>query len=923
MKNHRRTQPLARSAQLRQALGLVLVLGLLVMGIGGCTRAFYRTATDKEVNDILCEKDKYPAWKILQYHVYPDKRARYADPTNPDRPPMPPDDEATWKLSPHPQQPGKAGVGYVQGTGYLEMIKAWDEEARAERDATSPIEKKPDNATEEPKHPIQAYFDEALIDREKGFLLKLDQAVELGVINSREYQNFREELYSAALPVTQQRFNFAYQWAAFADFIRQWAGPKSNVGLQNNWTVNSSIGFSKLFSTGALLTLNFANTTIFNFVGSQGLTSQSTINLNAVQPLLQGGGKAVTLEPLTQAERNLFYAVRAYFRFREQYYVSIALGSNLPNSLATAAGGTGGGGSPISVLAALGIASTDVSGGFVGYLPTLFRECDLAADKKLVHDLGKTLKIYEAYEEGGIYAPLQVDQVRSTYIQAQNTVLTDQQFVMNALDQTKLILGLPANLPLILDDTPARPITRQYDRYYEVIADSDAAIDLVQKQEQYAPDKLRPFLYQMFTEDALVRGTKVQKELPAAWIKWVAPKEAEILPQMKELIKERDQLLDLKAKMERLGESLTAEQTRRKNELDFQFDLIQLGKDLRNYEDRQWGPIGKGQPVQPERVRLFRLISGDAKKILVWARNERFDEAYNKWEPMPATYLDHEIDLLTANVDQAQEAAVRAALTQRVDLMNARAQLVDAWRQLRVTANGLLGVFNIRYNLQSQTPPGGSHPLAFSTAASDSQLALDFSFPLNRVSQRNAYRTALINYQRQRRALMALEDNIAVQVRFDVRQLQLFAANYTNQKQVLQSLYKQVESARELVFGPPDPDQVKGGSASAVAGAALTNQYLGALSSLNGAQTRMYQIWLSLLATRIQLYLDLERLTLDNRNVWVEDCGASPRGASETEARSQPSTTPALPSPRAGTADGETPLLLPVQFGVPVAQPMP
>ena len=45
-------------------------------------------------------------------------------------------------------------------------------------------------------------------------------------------------------------------------------------------------------------------------------------------------------------------------------------------------------------------------------------------------------------------------------LSAQNTVLADKQFVANGLDQFKLVLGLPSNLPLILDDTPARPITR-------------------------------------------------------------------------------------------------------------------------------------------------------------------------------------------------------------------------------------------------------------------------------------------------------------------------------------------------------------------------------------------------------------------------------------------------------------------------------
>src|SRR5207245_286130 len=66
------------------------------------------------------------------FHVYSDPRARFADSTNPDRPPMPPDDPAAWELSPHPQKPGKAGIAAVQGTGYLELLAAWDTQNRAE-----------------------------------------------------------------------------------------------------------------------------------------------------------------------------------------------------------------------------------------------------------------------------------------------------------------------------------------------------------------------------------------------------------------------------------------------------------------------------------------------------------------------------------------------------------------------------------------------------------------------------------------------------------------------------------------------------------------------------------------------------------------------------------------------------------------------
>jgi outer membrane protein TolC len=137
-----------------------------------------------------------------------------------------------------------------------------------------------------------------------------------------------------------------------------------------------------------------------------------------------------------------------------------------------------------------------------------------------------------------------------------------------------------------------------------------------------------------------------------------------------------------------------------------------------------------------------------------------------------------DIDYLTADVDLAQQKAVQLALTNSWDMMNARAQVQDAWRQLRVSANALLGVFNTQYNLASATPTGNNNPFAFSGAGTTQQLSINFQLPLNRLAQRNAYRTSIINYQQARRNLMNLEDSIAAQVRFDVRQLHLFAENY-------------------------------------------------------------------------------------------------------------------------------------------------
>src|SRR5205085_7070772 len=123
-------------------------------------------------------------------------------------------------------------------------------------------------------------------------------------------------------------------------------------GRVNNWQLNSGVGASKLLPTGALLLLNFSNQTVINFLNPKRTISTSTLSFDAIQPLLRGGGRAVTLEPLTLAERSLLYEIRSYARFRKELYVAVASanggsisgGAFQPSGVLTSGGGGVGGG---------------------------------------------------------------------------------------------------------------------------------------------------------------------------------------------------------------------------------------------------------------------------------------------------------------------------------------------------------------------------------------------------------------------------------------------------------------------------------------------------------------------------------------------------------------------------------------------------
>src|SRR4051794_30868011 len=284
-----------------------VMLPQLVCG-PGCTRSFYRKWVDKDVDAALKQKSDDPRWSLEGYNVLPDPRSRFADPSNPDKPPMPPDDPAATELSPNPQRPGKAGVARFEGTGYLELMEKWDAENRAEM-AKRAAEVGPAHAGsfEEGRRAGEKLTERDLSDavtrggeltqqqekkaarEQRKYLLNLDQCVELGLINSREYQARREALYLAALPVTLERFAFAPQFFAAETYFRERFGRGAPEGRVNRVRWNTTTGFSQTLGTGALLLASLANRTVIN-IGSAPTTSVSTFSLDLIQPLLRGAG---------------------------------------------------------------------------------------------------------------------------------------------------------------------------------------------------------------------------------------------------------------------------------------------------------------------------------------------------------------------------------------------------------------------------------------------------------------------------------------------------------------------------------------------------------------------------------------------------------------------------------------------------------
>jgi hypothetical protein len=957
----------------RPVLRWALAAGLLVQA-AGCTRSFYRKSADEEVSEVLAQKDKYPAWSIDNWHVYPDPRSRFADTSPPDRPAKPPDDPAAHALSPDPQKPYKAGVARIEGTGYLELIAQWDRENRERRAREEEEEKKketePPEAADGPIVPkvdadpravppegpkaapagdgammqgvgIRDAIEEArarsLIDisGRPTYLMTLDQAAELAMFNSREYQDQRETLYLAALPVTQERFSFTAQFFAAQEAARSYFGRNTPEGQKSQWTINSGAGFAKVLPTGALLLFNLANQTVFNFLNPKNVSSVTTLNFAAIQPLLRGGGEAVALESLTQAERTLLYAIRNFARFRKELYVEIA--SNNGGSIA------GGAFQPSGVLASGGLVATARLGALgetpgviapvaltrnspivppntpgalalaaaltpppSGYLNTMLQKIQVYIDQENVDILIGILQRFRGLLEGDVVQPLQVQNVEQQLLAGKATLLTDQEQYLLSLDSFKLEVGVPMRLNIELDDSVLRPLINQFRRARAIIdneqaavAEATALIDL-----EKAP-RLRAELLRLFQRSALVRGTPFARRIRDRLGEWERLLNKELNDRLAALKKEADQLVEEGKLAQKKGKSLSPADAARLKSLGDQIDLGSLERALRLYEAAY---VENGKPKKPDaagerqRIRQFQNVVSAWQKVLVEARDNRWDEVRAKWPDLPRCCVDG-VDLIAADLNGAQATAAKHALENRLDLMNIRAQVVDSWRQIAVFANALLGVFNVRYQLTSNSPLGVAQPTNIGGSGNAHQLILDTELPLTRLTERNNYRASLIAFNRQRRALQEAEDLAVRAVQDELYALRLFADQYKLQQRQLELAYLTIDSSLESLQAPVSP-----GKSAADGPAALTQQLLTAQRSLPTAQNALLTLWINYLNARLQLYRDLELMPLDARGVWIDeirdcDCGVGLEPPAGGERLPEPRPMPPagverLPEPR-------------------------
>ncbi|NMC21316.1 MAG: TolC family protein, partial [Thermogutta sp.] len=274
-------------------------------------------------------------------------------------------------------------------------------------------------------------------------------------------------------------------------------------------------------------------------------------------------------------------------------------------------------------------------------------------------------------------------------------------------------------------------------------------------------------------------------------------------------------------------------------------------------------------------------------------------------EPLIIQLSDLSLIQVRARLDQVSltpvtlspEEALEIARRNRLDWMNARAALVDQWRQIQIAANRLRSDLDVTFSGDMQTI--GDNPFGFHSTTGELQVGFRFDAPLTRLLERNQYRAALISYQRARRDYYAFEDQISQSLRETLRNVRLSQNTFELRRSSVLVAIAQSDVAQERLRAPPQPGETPR------FGATTARDVVTALSGLLDAQNAFLAAWVEYEVQRMSLDFQLDTMQLDNRGLWIDPgpIRGGPFVPEENQSAEPPGLLPAEPpaSPAAST----------------------
>jgi hypothetical protein len=777
----------------------------------GCARSFYRKSADRDAYALITEKALAvnPGELPENASIDPGPDSRLFDRFNPDHPPLPPDDPLSHELM--KRVAGKRGASAWRKEGNPEAVEA---DSWRQFLPTAPS-------------------GEVVLD--------LKSAVRVGMHNAREFQQEREDLYLSALDVTFERYRFSPQFA-LGSFGR-WNGQgeiRANAPHATQQVPVLTDGSVRwMAATGGELLAGFANSLVWSFNGDSVTTAASSIlNFSVIQPLLRFGGRARVLESLTNSERKLLANVRQMEQFEHGYYVRVASGRNSGEG-PSRGGAVGASGLGLIAGTPAGRTGAPRADGYLGLLEEQQRIRNLESN---VARLRESLDQLEAaFDAGRINSRLQVDQARQALFNAQSSLLSSRAAYDTRIDSYKIELGLPPALPLVVRDT----LLDRFSSADPAATALDVRIAAIQRELrdpariQSVGDLRRQLDGLRGLETGLNRQLKTVQQDIVRLRESMPVRHAQL-----RLLGARPDLAGLSFDPARVD---PATFTARVKQLERR--ISQVGQELEQTLAglRSFDPEAPGVDLEKARSDLSEAASELSGRLLALSLDQT------------ATRLE---SATLPPIDLSEEEALAIAKENRLDLMNARARLVDAWRQVDYNANPLQS--GVDFIADGAMGTLRNNAARFDGRTGLLRMGLRFDTPLDRLAERNDYREALVSYQRARRDYMLFEDRISQSLRNTLRIVKLSHFNFELRRSAVQIAISQVDLARLRLEEPPRP------GAQAQFGATTARDLVSALNDLLDSQNDFLSLQVGYDVIRMVLDFELGTMRIDREGLWVD-----------------------------------------------------
>jgi len=724
------------------------------------------------------------------------------------------------------------------------------------------------------KRPAHDEFDDAP-------RLNLTDIVVLALLNSREYQTQKETLYRVALRLSLQRFDYDLKFSPFnngtgADFLNR----NSSTSSFNRVTVPTEAQAEALLNTGSTLVTRFANSVLLTFGGADGFAADigSELLFEVTHSVFQND---VRFERLTQAERNVVYAARDFARFRKTFYLQLA--TQYYNLLRTYRQVEIDSQNYISLVRVYSQRDIELGEGEIARVQIdQVEQNALSGRSSLIstcNSLENSLDQLKSRLGLPIETPINIDLAELFGITGRDEVAVSLELVRRVrsrllAESTRddineaTILSQAEELVARIQD--ALEIQRKADelvqasardaasstngdKHFTSTASKEALADRV-RQLSILRARLRVTQFRLIADDGWKRFEEARNEEESTPIR-VPAMSAEFARAVLDLLYEEEirarelggtdeQILSTNQLSDALGQKLRA--------FDLLVDTV-LSEVMTERLDE----------VQAAAHQLADSAIAAARETQALTDQLARDTGTNPDEPtvtVTSRLLADSQQLLDGSgsgltrIRAGMDDASLAALSARLDLMNARGDLADEWRGVKLAGDDLKSILNLQARQRLRTDNDSNKSFDFDFDESRTELSVTLDTPLNRRAQRNRFREQLLNYQLSRRAVMSLEDSIKQNIRRDLRALTLAEEQHLLGIASAALAYERVINTElQLRLG--------------VAGV-RARDFLEAQTAYANSLSTVASRHIGHILGRIRLYVDLEQLQVDDIGNW-------------------------------------------------------